>query len=299
MGTLRIYGDSFSADLGMEWQYIHSLAKYLNMPMVNTSLFGCANEWILKNLMYDIIYEVIQPDDFILVVTTSETRQWFFKNSPDISNFNGLSDLQFALVPQEISAIKSYVTYLQNENLNMQRHFANSSLLKNLLEAVETLGCRTLLLPGFFDPKMSNPANKWLESYIYKSPSCAGSLNNDVCFEEFDRMETSITWYRKYQLPDIRANHMLKQNHYILYNKIVDYLENGVAIDLTTGFNTKIITPDRMHQYWSYREETIDIGYWSTNRKQEEWSKMQVLLKRLEQLEQSRPDLPYVRSPIH
>jgi hypothetical protein len=112
-------------------------------------------------------------------------------------------------------------------------------------------------------------------------------------------METSVAWYRAYELPDIRANHMIKQNHTVLYNKIIDYLENGTAIDLTTGFSKEIITKTRMHQYWSYREEIPDLGFWSSTRRKNQELLQRDLLKRLDDLEKSTPDLPYYRSQNH
>ena len=301
MGTFRVYGDSFSVNLGLEWQYLNRLQAYLDMPQENLSIFGCANEWIIKNLLYDLIYDIIKPGDFILLVNTSETRNWLFKHLPDISNFNGISDLHTALNSREIAAIKSYITHLQNTDLNIQRHVANSALIKNLLTAAEDRGARTLTLPGFFNPIMSDESAQWLDSYIYKDPLVKGSLNNDVCFKEFDNHNTSLMWYRAYDLPDIRANHMLKQNHDVLYNKIIDRIENGTTIDLTQGFATGIITPKRQHQYWNYRGETVDLDYWSTNRKlgRDETVKVKRLLQRLEDLENSRDSLPFFRNPFH
>lgn len=301
MGTFRVYGDSFSVDLGLDWQYINRLQKYLDLPQENLSIFGCANEWIVKNLLYDLIYDIIKPGDFILLVNTSETRNWLFKHLPDVSNFNGISDLHTALNSREIAAIKSYIIYLQNTDLNIQRHVANSALIKNLLTAAEDRGARTLTLPGFFNPLMSDESAQWLDSYIYKDPTTKGSLNDDVCFKEFDSINTSLMWYRAYDLPDIRANHMLKQNHDVLYNKIIDHLEHGTTIDLTQGFATEIITPKRQHQYWNYRGETVDLDYWSTNRKLggDETAKVKRLLQRLEDLENSRDNLPFHRSLFH
>lgn len=302
MGTFRVYGDSFGTDMGLEWQYVNRLQQYLDMPQENFSIFGCANEWIIKNLLYDLVYDNIKPDDFVLVVTTSETRHWLFKNIPDVSNFNGIADLYTALNSREIAALKGFVAHLQNTDLDVQRYFANSALIRNLAQAVESLGARCLVIPGFTNPVMSDLRARWLESYIYHNPSVVGSLNNDVCFKEFDSLDTSVKWYRTYNLPDIRANHMLKQNHDVFYDKIIDHLENGTAIDLTQGFNTGVITPQRLHQYWSYQGETVDLNDWSGN-----FSKMgnpqhiriQRLLKRIRDLESSRDTLPFSRSNWH
>lgn len=302
MGTLRVYGDSFGVNLGCEWQYMNQLQQYLKLEQQkNYSIFGCSNEWIIKNLIYDLTYSQIQPDDFILIVTTSETRQWLIKHLPDIANFSGISDLNESLTTREQTAFKYYVTHLQNTDLDMQRHLSNSALLNNLTSAVETLGARCLILPGFFDPKFVFEESEWLNSYIYKNyKTVVGNLNNNVCFEEFENSSTAVKWYKNYKLPDIRANHMLRQNHDVLFKKIVDHLETGATIDLTTGFAKQLITANKMHQYWSYKEQTLDLESWAKRKKSNtEAFQIEEYLKRLTDLETSRDTLPLIRSKFH
>lgn len=302
MGKLRVYGDSFSVDLKLEWQYVHQLSRYLNKPIEDYSLFGCSNEWIVKNILYDLIYNKIEPDDFILVVTTSETRNWLFPAFPDIGNFNGISDLNETLTPSQQSALKTFVTHFYNDDSNIQRHMANNSIIKNLLTAArDRYGVNSLVLPGFFNPKMSDESARWLHDYVYPNNDVViGTLNDHVCFAEFEEVKTiPKIWYKTYNLPDIRANHMLKRNHDVLFEKIKQWLTTGETIDLTTGFHQKVINKQRLHQYWSYRGETIDMEEWHGKAKMgiTEEERTNRLLDRLVHLEKEQQ--PFLRSLMH
>lgn len=55
------------------------------------------------------------------------------------------------------------------------------------------------------------------------APETIGNLTNNVCDAEFDNKETQEVFYSETGF-DRRLNHMSIDNHYILADKIADYL---------------------------------------------------------------------------
>ena len=75
MRTLYIFGDSFTVDYETDWTWTRQLASKLRVDaMLNDSIIGCSNEWILTKVKEN--QDKITKDD---VVASSERPLSLFK----------------------------------------------------------------------------------------------------------------------------------------------------------------------------------------------------------------------------
>ena len=222
---LWVFGDSFSISREqlrdkpefMIWPEI--VSHNLNLEnYYNYAEWGVSNEYIYHQ--YHIHSAEIKPGDYIVIQLTSIDRQWFFKDIPTKGNYYS-KGIQEGLSKEQYEAIKMYITYLQRDELDIQRYHLLHLALERLKHIMNY--SRILILPGF------TPI-----------PNCKGTLVN-VSEDEFVSKNNMQKYYDNNNGIDPRSNHLSKNNHKILASKITRYFTHGTPIDLTTDFEKSFI----------------------------------------------------------
>lgn len=235
---LWIFGDSYSipldyvdsdtalkAGVNSENYYTNWIKEVSNNLHVDElkiySNFGVSNEWIFKNVMEQS--NNFSPEDYVIVQLTNSNRHWWFPDEPAASNL-AQSVFDPSWSKDKKKAIENHLKYLQNDQMD---NLIYSSVIYSFMYVKLALpGIKMLLLPGWGS-----------------GPDTIGNLTVNVCDAEFDSEKTQQAFYSKTGY-DSRLNHMSIDNHLVLANKVIDYFENQVPVDLTTGFKTKIYTKD-------------------------------------------------------
>jgi hypothetical protein len=227
--NLWVFGCSFSVGSKFHnnklWKYpenwIDIVAKNLGITNVNNfAQFGVSNEFIFKSFGEN--FGNFRSGDYVLIQTTSPIRKWFFEDHPNHSNITNMRSGTFSSA--EESALKSYLTVLQNDNfddiLYTQFLYAVSYFIINKPTV------KFLILPGFGD-----------------APNVDGNLAK-IGEHEFDSESTLNKFYDTHHW-DPRLNHMTYNNHQILAQKVTEYLLNkDNTIDLINGFENNLYNKD-------------------------------------------------------
>ena len=226
--TLWIYGDSFAVDWKVDWGWQRQVAVMLDVDrVVNQACAGSSNEWSAMQLRDDRQ----KPGDIVIFFTTENTRQWFFKDRPHLSNLASIVDTQDAkelerAEPEKYRAIMDYWLHLQRDDIDQLR-------MEQMIDSirVQTIEgeLRLLLIPSF----MSNIT--WTDL-----TPVHGNMTFSVCDGEFTNEHEMIQWYN--QSIDTRANHMTLGNHSVFARKLVTSLDEGKPLDLESGFERGFLT---------------------------------------------------------
>jgi hypothetical protein len=219
--ALWIFGDSFSVareninkgDID-NWPLWHELlANNLGLAgYLNYAQWGVSNEYILEQfLTRQMEYE---PGDCIVIQLTSSSRQWFFKDRPEIANFY-IANMQDAVTNNEAKAIEMYIKYLHRPEMDELRYFM---LVKTLEKISQDLNyCKILILPGF-----------------HQAPGVTGTLM-DICTGEFESDDSRNKWYDKHNI-DPRPNHFGQENHTLLGYRTIEFFQTGKLVDLLNDY---------------------------------------------------------------
>ena len=225
---LWILGDSFAAEQNPNYDYKNNSSwiwyKQLQRLLPNCtsievfSQFGVSNEWLFATLRHN--HTMIQPGDYVVLVTTEARRRWFFKDAPHRGNLVNILDTSGIdkLNKTQFKAIKSYITHLtDNPILDECYH-------ETLIGwAAHLSGCgnfKLCAIPAF----ETTPLH-----------SAFGSLNG-VCNREFEDYKLRDYFYNITDGNDRRVCHLTKPNHEILAQKIADHYATGERINLDDGF---------------------------------------------------------------
>lgn len=235
MKKLWVFGDSYGVHIAQDptsvtpWFWAYDLAKKLKCDQYeNHCQMGVSNEYI--HYMIKKYEDQIKEDDYVIVITTSVLRKWFFEDRPFISNFY-INNFNENVSREEFESVRRYVVHLNNPNLNDiyfedflgWLHFKS---IKNNWNA--------LIIPGFEGEGFSI-------SYKY---TVKGSLV-DICSNEFFSDEDAKWFYDIYSCRrDARAGHLIKDNHKILCDKIYNTFTNNDTLDLRKDFFEKVIKKD-------------------------------------------------------
>lgn len=228
LSKIYITGDSFSwtpeDDLGETW--IKLLAVKLGIPVTNISCPGVPQDWIWSEIAN--LSKEITSDDQLIVVLTDPSRFWYIESDPSLSNSWILeSDFDRVVNSKEVkSAIEYYIKYIQRPNLDIQFLAHRLGWLNNFVR-IKNLKKPLILLA--FDQYIPDIEN--YPDLIFSK----GNLNSVSKGEETPEDP------HKWRGVDVRYNHLTLSNHKILADKIISTLENNNEIDLTTGFNTRVM----------------------------------------------------------
>ena len=226
--TLWIYGDSFAVDWKVDWGWQRQAAVMLDVDrVVNQACAGSSNEWSAMQLRND----EQKPGDIVVFFTTESTRQWFFEDRPYLSNLASITDTRDAKEleqsePEKYRAIMDYWLHLQRDDIDQLRmeHMIDSIRVQTIEGEL-----RLIVIPSF----ISNM------SFTDLIP-VQGNMTFSVCDGEFANQNEMRLWYN--QSIDTRANHMTQANHAVFARKLVVSLDEGVPLDLESGFDRGMLT---------------------------------------------------------
>jgi len=235
MKKLWIFGDSFGVHVAQDpkeltpWFWAYDLAKKLGCDQYeNHCQMGVSNEYI--HHMINDQKDNISKDDYVIVITTSIIRKWFFKDRPFLANFY-INNFNENVTREEFESVRRYVVHLNNPELNNiyfedflgWLHF--NSIKRNW---------NMIIIPGFESEGFS----------ICHRYKVIGSLI-EICSNEFDTEEDSKWFYDEYSKGrDRRAGHLIKDNHKILSEKVYNTFANDSVLDLSKDFIQKVISKD-------------------------------------------------------
>ena len=226
--TLWIYGDSFAVDWKVDWGWQRQVAALMDVSrVVNQACAGSSNEWSAMQFRDDRQL----PGDIVIFFTTENSRQWFFKDRPHLSNLASITDTPDAKAleksePEKYRAIMDYWLHLQRSDIDQLRmeHMIDSIRVKQIENELHLL-----LIPSF------NTSMMWTDLIPVK-----GNMTFSVCDREFTSEQEMLLWYN--QSIDTRANHMTLENHSVFARKIVRSLDEQVPLDLEQDFATGFLT---------------------------------------------------------
>jgi hypothetical protein len=234
MKKLWIFGDSYGVPLNnsIDWFWGKQLQKLLKCDVVeNRSVLGGANEFTQWAIMKE--ENNINVDDFVVIISSSIYRKWFFKDMPCAGNFL-CSNLEELVGKTSAKAVEQYIQHLMNpEMIHVNFH----QFLGWIHYKTDKMNWNVLVLPGFEEERFPI-------SHLY---NVNGSLF-DVCNNEFVSEADNLWYYRDFcKGKDQRSSHLLKDNHKILSNKIANTFINLKPLDLTNGFKKNIISKDKIN----------------------------------------------------
>ena len=233
MSKLWIFGDSYGVHVEQDpslvnkWFWGYEVAKKLQCQYYNNqSQMGVSNEYIQYLMMQN--EKNISCDDYVIVISTSISRRWFFKEFPQLSNYY-IENIREFLQKDQYVALEYYIRHLYNPEadlLNMHRFLGWIHYMTQLRQ------WNLLLIPGF-----ESDGYPIGHKYMVK-----GSLY-DVSFNEFENDDDVGWYYHDYcQGRDKRSGHISKINHEILADKIYQTFTDNVCLDLNENFTKKIIS---------------------------------------------------------
>lgn len=238
MKKLWVFGDSYGVHLEHNpslvnrWFWGYQVAKKLGCEYYNNqSQMGVSNEYTQYLLMQN--EKNISLDDYVIVISTSIARRWFFKEFPQLSNYY-IENIHKFLSKDQYIALTHYVRHLHNtetDNLNMH------SFLGWIHYMTQRRRWNMLVIPGFEN-------NGYPISNRYK---VEGSLY-DVSFNEFVNNDESTWYYQCYcRGRDKRSGHISKRNHKILADKIYRTFTENSCLDLNENFCEKFISQETIN----------------------------------------------------
>lgn len=222
---LWIFGDSFSVPREKInnppnynlWPEL--LSKNLNLDEYhNYAEWGVSNDYIYDQ--FNQKTELFKPGDFILIQLTSIDRQWFFEDNPTFGNYYA-KGLEKEISKEEYSALKMYIGYLKRDKIDLLRYHMLIGCLERDLQILNFT--RILILPGF------TPMN-----------NIKGTLV-EISENEFKSKNDMQKFYDSNNGKDPRSNHLSRNNHLILSNKITKFFTHGHRVDLTTEFEKEFL----------------------------------------------------------
>lgn len=225
---IYITGDSFSwlQEKEKSALWVNLLATRLQTEIDNYSCPGVSQDWIWNSIAG--VSNVISSNDQLIVILTDPSRFWFIENAPDLSN-SWIVDADFERIignPEVKKAIEYYVKYIQRPGLDIQFLAHRLGWLNNL---VRLKNLRKPLVILAFSQIVPDPQN--YPDLIFSK----GDLTSVSKQEETP--EDPHNW----KGIDVRFNHLTLSNHKILVEKISDSIRSNTELDLTQGFNTKVL----------------------------------------------------------
>lgn len=219
---LRVFGDSYAKDHNEPWQWQHLLARYFDCDVEI-----CANNgWSNEKIIYEYAQSQPAQDDWSIVITTDQTRHWFFDDHPEYTNWYNLKELSIdPSGKREHLALEMYTRYLLNPRVDAFNYVCHTAYLNSIGTD------RTIHIPGF-----ANDA----KPVTVGNTTVLGTLTDTVSECEFADETHRRLWRQRG--PDTRLNHLSRENHLILADKIAEVVQgNTTTIDLHTEFSRNFL----------------------------------------------------------
>lgn len=253
--TLWVFGDSYAKHYeNLDNQWTALVSKSLNTDMRTFGLVGSSAEYTYN--CFNKVRQDIKKNDIVVLALTTHSRRWFFKDYPNhtaqpapgtdykepksVYNPTGISnvDVALSLYEDHLNNHDVFNTYLENFLYNLDYH-------------TKKLNLHTIILINFYDTEyfLKDKRNQ------FSSLRFSNGMMLDISLNEFTK-----DFFLEYNtsIPDIRINHMIKSNHTILANKILDNIQNNKEIDLTTGFLKHIFNKQNFNDPNFIKEELFN-----------------------------------------
>lgn len=224
--AIWVFGDSYAEENHVDYQWYKQLGVLLDQPVTAIGQAGLSNDFISNQLRLHLEADQIQSQDWVIVLQTQFTRQWFFEDRPHLSNFAHHNDpTAIGMSRDEKRATDNYLKYLFNPSSLRFQTFSNSIANQGMCAWIA--GCDCLNLPAFDNGVLPyNPRTH-----------VTGTLTEWISLLEFATAEDFQT-HLKQPGGDTRVNHLSEANHTRLAQKLADSRTTGV-LDLTQGFDVK------------------------------------------------------------
>lgn len=259
--------------------YKEIIASKLNAEIISdtpwTAVAGASEDIILRGFLRGQSY--ILPDDIVLIATSDPIREYLIPLIPTTGNVINLknrsftdqllSDYDLELHPMIRTQIKiaiEYNDYIATDALRIQaliiQYYAKMAFYQKMLDKI---GCRYIIVPGQSDIIYSENFPRWegrfdpntelewdidsLGLNIHNNHiKVLGSLKRISFNETKDFSENQSIMNSKdcWNGIDKRRNHLSRNNHKILAEKIIDSLINSADLDLSVGFEKNFITKE-------------------------------------------------------
>lgn len=236
-----VFGDSYAEDA--KWAQI--ISNNLDMPVTCLGLGGSSIDYTYKT--FNDYRNQIKNEDIVIVATTHLSRRWFFKDQPRETTF-----FYYLYDTNECSEkFKYYINYLTNNDV-YNTYLIN--FLYNIEYLTKQLNLHTILLPCFDD------TDNFFKNIPQETPlNIAHGDFYKISLNEFDPKFLNSYSIHQYIQQELRLNHMIKTNHTILANKIIDNIKIKKPIDLTTGFVTNVLNAKTLKDIDFSKQELFDV----------------------------------------
>jgi len=237
--TVWVFGASYAKlykDLTDQWT--QQIAAGLNTDLRNFSIAGSSMEYTYYN--FNNNRQDIKNNDVVIIPLTTNSRRWFFKDYPAHSahtapgtDFRTPKSIYDSTGYPEIDlALEKYEDYLNH-------HAVFNTYLYNFIMNIDYLtykkNLKTVVMISYYDTEyfFKDIKNDFKHVHFAKGKLVDISLNE--CRKDFIN---SIDIGGSFQ--DLRVNHMIKSNHTILANKVIDYVNYNREV-VFNGFIEKIL----------------------------------------------------------
>lgn len=230
--TLYVFGDSFATAEMLEkhferkWSVL--LSKKLGVELKNYGMNGTSLEYTYYK--FNEICKNLKEDDAVVIVLTDLLRKWIIKDKPNTSS---LSHIEIHDLPTKLKKCAQwyFVNVLNSEIEEVH--------LLNFLYAVIATTSHLKIKPLFISAFDKVSRGKWVVDvnkidHSYINNFAIGSLWEVSSYEIIHKDAGSAV--RTNLKKEFRPNHLSDVQHPILADKILNYMHNGVTVDLTTGF---------------------------------------------------------------
>lgn len=241
--TIWTFGDSYAEQyVGLNDQWMQRIANNLSTDVKPFGLVGTSTEYTYTK--FNENRKDLKDSDIIIIALTTHSRRWFFKDYPSHSAYPAPgTDYKAPTVIYNPTGFD-----IINESLELYEECLNNrdvsktyleNFLYNLDIITKTLNLHTIILINFFDTNYFLKDKKdWFPNLHFTN-----GMMLEISLDEYTKeyvldCDTTVT--------DPRVNHMIKDNHIILSNKIIDNIKNKTPIDLTSGFVKHILNKERL-----------------------------------------------------
>ena len=250
MNKIWYFGDSFSQGfchvydksmsfLYQEWLWTVQVADQLKMEYDNFSTGGSGMEYTYNQ--FEEQSANFTTNDIIIMSITDLNRTYFDHESPwlcSVSSYQYAADNKSPAYNKDRHKAYNLFSEYLFQYRNQQINFIN--FLYRLNQEAQEKQLKIILL-FCFGPEVEQHVLDRFPNIDFVD----GNLNSDVSMAEFDDVKLFHQYAAK--RGDDRKNHLSKVNHYILANKVVEYIRHGISINLKEGFVRNIYNEKNIH----------------------------------------------------
>lgn len=252
--TIWSFGGSFSITLtGVDDTWQQQLTKKLDIPINYMGLGGSSLDYTYKK--FNSVRNEIEKNDILVLTLPDIDRRWFIKDKPEESNWNWVSRED-----RNHESMKYFLVYLNNTE-PYEIYFLN--FLYNLHNFTKKLNLHTILLPCFNDTLEILQKRKDQFPQFFIANGALDQINRD----EFDQKFLDDYGYIKYGENDLRINHMIKSNHTILADKLLQSIKEKTNINLKDTFVKSILNRQSFKDVNFSKDElfNVHLNEWAWN----------------------------------